>query len=64
MNYLLELHSDPRFAAIVDRIKVARPPVPAYVPGATLEQWAHATGMREGFDLALAFFAITEKPNE
>lgn len=64
MNYLIELHADPRFAAIVERLKTARPAIPLYADGKTLEQWAYATGAREGFDLALSFLAIMEKSNE
>lgn len=61
MNYLTELRADPRFLAILDRMKVARPRIPPYRPGSDLDHWAYETGMHDGFDLAMAFFGETEK---
>ena len=56
-TFLFELRTDPRFTALVARLKTGRPQVPMY-PATTEDEWKFRSGQRNGYDLALSFFNI------
>lgn len=62
-EYLIELHSDPRFATLLSEIMKQRPQVPTHIPanGNTpdnTEIWKARSAEQRGFDVWLAFLNI------
>ena len=55
--FLFEIRADPRFTALVEKLRTARPHIPVY-PSTTEEEWKFKSGERRGFDLALSFFNL------
>ena len=58
-HYAASLRQNPDFRAFVKaRVIPNIPPRKPWSPGATVEEWAHMTGLAEGYLLALTEFGI------
>lgn len=56
-NYLLELYAtQPRFKGYIDAIRAQRPVVSSWTHEKKHEDWVYETGVRAGFDFAMAYF--------
>lgn len=64
-QFLLEIHTDPRFRILEELVVKARPILPSYdfSDSKSVEKWKYESGLRDGFDLALSFFKM-EVANE
>lgn len=56
-DFLLEVHSDPRFKFLMKNLIEARPEIPVY-PSVSEDEWKHASGQKRGYDLALSVLNI------
>jgi len=64
-NYLKEIREHPLFPGLLKQLKEQRPVLPEFNPQASnVEEWKRKSGMRQGYDLALALFRIQLGEND
>lgn len=64
-GYLYELHSDPRFDALMKTILQQRPQIPEYDPVSdNTEIWKSRSAERRGFDIWVAYLQIDKERKE
>ncbi len=59
-GFVANLRQDPLFRAFTKSVLLPGvPPWKPWAPGANIGEWAHSTGVREGYLLALTHFGVT-----
>lgn len=61
-DLVVRMKSDPEYKNLIEKIKTARPTVPAYNPSLeNTEKWKADSMRQQGFDQLLAIFNITQE---
>ena len=58
---LLELWARPEMEGMAVFLRSQCPPIPEWLPGKTLEQWAEGTALRQGYLLCLSNLGLKDE---